>query len=523
MRLPPPISFPVREDATLLEWPGASDDEANRWAVALGRRLRASKEKGLLDAIPGARSLLLVFDPAVLAGEAQARLVAKGVSHTDDAPAASRLLRIPAIYDGEDLAELALERGLSAGQLAQRHAAARYRVAFVGFAPGFGYLAGLPRELAAPRLATPRPRVPAGSLAIGGGWTGIYPAASPGGWRLIGRTSARLFDAAADPPSLLAPGDEVEFEPVTALPAATLPPLRPVGETAPASARPVLRVLSAGLFTTTQGRPGYGRGSSGVAPGGAMDPVSLARANALAGNAADAAALEATLAGPELEVLAGTVVAVAGGEVEVLRNGSPAPFDEAFPVTAGDRIRIGRVVRGARVYVALRGGIEGEAGVRLAAGDVLGAGTNTSTSGRPNRDSESGSVLSDEIRLRVFPGPEAGWFDPAERERFAATPWRVTPESDRRGLRLEGAPLAHGHGEASEIAPSGTVPGSIQVPGSGLPIVLGPDGPVTGGYPRLATVRKADLHLLGQARPGAVIRFELVPPPAFLRSTITLP
>jgi len=97
-------------------------------------------------------------------------------------------------------------------EFARRHAAASYRVAFVGFAPGFGYLSGLPPELAAARLSSPRPRVPAGSVAIGGAWTGIYPSASPGGWRLIGRTSVRLFEPRGDPPSLLAPGDRVEFE-----------------------------------------------------------------------------------------------------------------------------------------------------------------------------------------------------------------------------------------------------------------------------------------------------------------------
>jgi allophanate hydrolase subunit 2 len=105
----------------------------------------------------------------------------------------------------------------------------------------------------------------------------------------------------------------------------------------------------------------------------------------------------------------------------------------------------------------------------------------------------------------VVLGPEADHLAPGELERLLAAPWRVSAESDRRGLRLEGPPLSHR--DASEIPPSGTVAGSIQVPGSGLPIVLGPDGPVTGGYPRVATVIGADLSLLGQAGPGAIVRF----------------
>jgi allophanate hydrolase len=124
-------------------------------------------------------------------------------------------------------------------------------------------------------------------------------------------------------------------------------------------------------------------------------------------------------------------------------------------------------------------------------------------------------------------GPEAAAFAPEQVRRFFAAAWRVTPESDRRGLRLEGAPLEHLG--APEIAPSGTVPGMVQIPGSGLPIVLGPDGPVTGGYPRLATVIGADLWRLGQARPGATLRFtavtfrEAASARRAPRSTITLP
>jgi allophanate hydrolase subunit 2 len=122
------------------------------------------------------------------------------------------------------------------------------------------------------------------------------------------------------------------------------------------------------------------------------------------------------------------------------------------------------------------------------------------------------SGSSRELRLRVLPGPEAGAFEPSELARFFASAWRVSAECDRRGLRLErlegATPLAHR--AAPEIPPSGTVPGTIQVPGGGLPIVLGPDGPVTGGYPRIATVIGPDLALLGRAGPGAVLRFARV-------------
>ncbi len=113
--------------------------------------------------------------------------------------------------DGADLSAVAHETGLTEAEVVERICAARLTVAFVGFSPGFPYLVGLPPELHLPRLATPRPKVPAGSVAIGGPFAGIYPAATPGGWRLVGRTDLALFDAAASPPALLAPGDRIRF------------------------------------------------------------------------------------------------------------------------------------------------------------------------------------------------------------------------------------------------------------------------------------------------------------------------
>ncbi len=375
----------VRDGVILVEYPGSSGDEANAAAVSLGRRLREAGEEGLLDAVPGARTLLVVFDPDRLSVERLRRLVERAIVMATDEGAGSRLLRVPVVYDGEDLAELASARWISATELARRHAAGRYRVAFVGFAPGFAYLSGLPEELSTPRLATPRPRVPAGSVAIGGSWTGIYPAVLPGGWRLIGRTSLRLFDAHADPPSLLVPGDRVEFESVGPAQLPVPEPPRPRETGGPV----VARVLSPGLSTTVQGAPRYGLASSGVPSGGAMDLASLEFANALVGNRPGAPALEITLAGPELEILGDTLLAVAGGEAPVETGGGALMRREPFAAAAGDRVRIGRVTRGARVYLAVRGGVGGDAGRRLSAGDTLtvrtGPGGSTVRTGRAGR------------------------------------------------------------------------------------------------------------------------------------------
>jgi len=480
-----PVCFDLRDGAMLVEFPGLSDEDANRAAIALAPLAR--RVEGVEDAVPAACSVLLVYDASRVERGAVSAAVERAALATGARAEDGRSLRLPVVYDGEDLSDLASRAGVSAAELARRHAAGRYRVAFVGFAPGFAYLGGLPADLAAPRLTRPRPRVPPGSVAIGGAWTGVYPAASPGGWRLLGRTSAVLFDPGASPPALLAPGDRVEFEAVSRLPES-----RPATPTPPPSGRPVLRVVSPGLFTSIQASPRHGRGSFGVPAGGAMDTLGLASANVLVGNAPGAAALEITLAGPEFEVLADAVLSGRGA------------------VRAGERVRIGPIERGARSYLAVSGGFVDPMGIgqqtrRLVAGDVLsmGAGPAAAVQTLP-----AVLEISDDILLRVVLGPEGRRFAPSQVERFLEAAWRVTPESDRRGLRLEGAPLEHA-GEP-EIAPSGTVPGTVQVPGNGQPIVLGPDGPVTGGYPRLATVIGADLWRLGQARPGARLRFSEV-------------
>src|SRR5438309_809996 len=241
----------VVDGAVLVEYPGAPDAEANRSAVAIAAALAERRPPGVLDAIPGARTLLLLFDPDLLDHSAAEELLLR--IEPLEKSAELRTIRLPALYGGEagpDLEPLARRAGLSAEELVRLHAAAEHRVAFLGFAPGFPYMIGAPHTLAVPRLATPRVRVPAGSIAVADGYTGIYPTESPGGWHLIGRIAQRLFDPAGSPPSLLLPGDSVVFEPVDearfgALVRASGTPALP-----PRSGTPVLRVIAPGASTT---------------------------------------------------------------------------------------------------------------------------------------------------------------------------------------------------------------------------------------------------------------------------------
>jgi KipI family sensor histidine kinase inhibitor len=168
----------------------------------------AAGELVATEIVPGERTVLLdgVPDPDGLAPE-----LADWDPLLAPAPETARTVEIPTVYDGEDLALVAEHWRVTPDEVVARHLDTEFTVAFCGFAPGFGYLTGLPPSLAVPRLPTPRPRVPAGSVGLAGRYTGVYPSESPGGWLLIGRTSVQLFDVAAEPPALLAPGTRVRF------------------------------------------------------------------------------------------------------------------------------------------------------------------------------------------------------------------------------------------------------------------------------------------------------------------------
>jgi KipI family sensor histidine kinase inhibitor len=180
-------------------------DDPAAWFVALtARRL------DVVDIVPGARTILLdgLADPDAVAEALPGWAPSAGPAATEP-----NLVDVPISYGGQDLEFVANAWGVSQEEAVERVAATEFTVAFCGFAPGFAYLTGLPELLAVPRLDDPRPSVPAGSLGLAGEYAGIYPTASPGGWRLIGRTDIELFDVAKSPPALLTPGTRVRLVP----------------------------------------------------------------------------------------------------------------------------------------------------------------------------------------------------------------------------------------------------------------------------------------------------------------------
>ncbi|MBM4270234.1 MAG: biotin-dependent carboxyltransferase family protein [Deltaproteobacteria bacterium] len=267
----------------------------------------------------------------------------------------------------------------------------------------------------------------------------------------------------------------------------------------------------------------------GIPPGGAFDGIALRAANRLVGNRDDAAGLELTLLGPELENAGDeTILAALAGApwgLELLRAGEALPLEVArpFAIGPGERLRLGAARGGLRGWLAVAGGVDvplvlgsratcaagrfgGIGGRALVAGDLLPIGA---VEGSPAsvgwRDP---FARTDDVPcLALLPGPQVDRFAADLLERLCAAPWEVDAASDRVGIRLrprDGAsPLEGGHG----IPPEGTTLGAIQVPPDGAPIVLGPDRPVTGGYAKPALVARAHLGLLASLRPGDVLRF----------------
>jgi KipI family sensor histidine kinase inhibitor len=203
--------------AVLLEF-----DSAQQVAAA-HEHLTEQAPPGVVELVPAARTILVHYDPAIFSLDELALppfdASAPAAATTAPSAASARafgLVTIPVRYDGPDLAELSTRTGLGVAEIVERHAAPVYLVAFCGFSPGFAYLTGLDPLLRLPRRPTPRTRVPAGSVAVADEFAGVYPAAGPGGWHLLGRTDAVLWDVERDPPALLGPGARVRFEAVDA-------------------------------------------------------------------------------------------------------------------------------------------------------------------------------------------------------------------------------------------------------------------------------------------------------------------
>jgi KipI family sensor histidine kinase inhibitor len=500
-----------------------------RQVRAVAAAVTAAALPEVIDVVPSPDRVTVIYDPRTVTDpDDLASQIGRLVAAAEGEPTLDGGTRhqIAVCYaDGPDLDAACIAAGLDRDAFVQLHASPEYLVVAIGFVPGFAYLGGLPSALALPRRATPRPRVPVGSVGIGGSHTGIYPHASPGGWHLVGRSVAPLFDPHRTPPALLAVGDRVRFTPVEALPAI---PETPVAKSEPflAARNGLLTVLAPGLQTTVQdlGRPGHR--AAGVAAGGPADRVGLLLANRIVGNPDSAAALEFPLVGPVLRFENDAVIALGGAAFSGLPRGRP------MRVTAGSVVDLGHALLGCRGYLAVAGGLDvpavlggrgtylyagfgGLHGRPLAVGDrlPLGAADTWPEGDDWSLDPELFAAANGPHELRIITS--------GSNQRLLHHSHRVSARSDRMGLRLE--PLddtdavdrpSPATGAGADAVSFAVLPGTVQVPPDGWPIVLLADAHTIGGYPVAGHVIAADLPRAGQLRPGDLVRFVAVSHPA---------
>ncbi len=513
--------LPVNLNTILIEL----DDLAQ--TLALMASLQAETIAGIEEIVPAARSLLIRFSPAVADQNALVQDIARRrIDGTVEQ--SGRRIEIPVIYNGEDLEEVGRLVGISADEVIRRHTGTDYMVAFTGFAPGFAYLSGGDQSLNVPRRSSPRPSIPAGSVALAGGFSAVYPQTSPGGWQLIGITDMPMWDLAREQPALLQPGDRVRFtvadsQKATMKPSPLMQEERRIGP---------LRMRKSARLSLFQdlGRPNQAK--QGVSVSGAMDKASLAAANRLVGNEGSEACIEIAYGVFEVVCSSEVLVASAGaqGSAEVTDSyGTTWEASRSAPIALvpGDILKLGEPEAGVYSYLAVRGGFDvphvlgssstdfmAKIGRPLMAGDYLPV--KKSTTVRASSWSKAlpvGMPKPKEISiLDVVMGPRSDWFSQASVNLFTSQLWSVTAQSNRVGLRLLGETslTRSQEKEGKELASEGTVRGAIQIPAAGQPILFMTDHPLTGGYPVIACVAEYHLDLAGQLPIGAQVRFRPV-------------
>ncbi|MEU4453718.1 5-oxoprolinase/urea amidolyase family protein [Nocardioides sp. NPDC023903] len=503
-------------------------------AMRLHAALVAAPPTGVVELVPAARTVLVRFDPTLIDEVSLATELGRVEAVHGGLPTAGSVT-IGVRYDGQDLDEVADLLGVSAEQVIARHTDATWRVAFTGYAPGFGYLVGDDPLFDVPRRSSPRTRIPAGSVGLAGTFSGVYPRESPGGWQLIGRTDAPMWDLHRGPPALLAPGMTVRFE---RLERESVSVAAPAVQADAADHPFAVEVVRPGLQLVLEDLGRSGHAALGVSASGTADRRALRAANRAVGNAPGAAGFELAGGGAVLRFTGPAVVAVAGAPAEttiVRTDGPPLPVEHgaATALEDGEELRLGAVSAGLRAVIAVRGGLDLPSALGSLSSDTLAGLGPGDLGGRPLR---AGDVVplrgpaaapyavdpcpapadplpapGDTVELRIVLGPREDWFTPAGVRTLVEQEWTVTPRSDRVGVRLEGAvPLERD--VAGELPSEGAVTGAIQVPPDGQPVLFLPDHPLTGGYPIIGAVIDRDLDLAGQLPPGVRIRFRPVAP-----------
>jgi len=495
--------------------------------IQLFDALSSSPIPGIVEIVPGARTLSVTYDPLVVLPRDLYEAIS-AVTPNALTECVGALVEIPVRYDGEDLSFVAEYLGWTVEKLIQRHAEATFTVAFTGFAPGFAYMTCDDPAFELPRRDSPRTRIPAGSVALAGQFCGIYPSDTPGGWQLLGTTTVPMWDLNREKAALLSPGDRVKFKAITEAEFAPVFSYKK-SDVIQGSDGKGLRILATDRPALFQdiGRPGNAH--QGVSQSGAADQEALRNANGLVGNPPATAAIEVTYGGFSLRTDMPETLAVAGAPTPITIltvDGRSVSISSEMPfaLDAGETLKLGAPSTGVRTYLALRGGYDvpeilgssstdtlakiGPAAIK--AGDLIvpAHGPSSAVSAHPLAVA-SLPKGSDTVVLDVIMGPRTDWFTPEAIRTFVEQPWTVTPESSRVGVRLYGL-TALERDNVEELPSEGTSVGSIQVPRNGQPVLFLADHPITGGYPVIAVVANHHLSLAAQLPIGVRVRFNVI-------------
>ena len=437
-----------------------------------------------------------------------------------------------------DLIAIAKACKLSIKEVIRLHKDSPYTADILGFMPGFTYFSGLNPKLRLPRLSSPRPSVPKGSVAIAELQTAIYPRTTPGGWNIIGRSPNTLFDIEKNPPGLFMAGDQMEIQEISLDEFHQLDQTRSSPEILRApildASKTGIEVLQAGTFSSIQDNPRENLSHWAVGPGGACDLDSLHLANALVGNSPETAAIEMTSTGPALLFHETCCIAWVGAACEGIVDNQRIPGNRPVWVAKGSILKFTSLNPGFRSMLAIGGSLQlpkilGRRGSHISAdigpkrlekGEVLLLGDAKEPMKSPFLRSlyKSGPLpcfpkwhvrspflpRNSVTHIKCLAGPHLSFLPAKDQELFWSTIWTVSNQSNRMGVRLQSSFKLKK--DLPSIPSQAITFGTVQFPPSQEPIVMLAEHQTTGGYPRLAEVIHADLVKLAQLKPGNKIQ-----------------
>ncbi len=530
------------DSSVLIKFGDEIRGETSKRVNKFNKILTAYNHKAIIDTIPSYCALLVNYRPELIRyGEFIKLLRDLAQNIGSDLEQDKEVVEIPVLYGEEkgiDIETVASYNNLSIEDVISLHSEPEYLIYMLGFTPGFPYLGGMNKKIAAPRLETPRVKIEAGSVGIAGEQTGIYPISSPGGWQIIGQTPIELFNINRRDPILLRAGQYIKFKAINQEQFDKIKAQNKENELLYSNtdnynyqSKKGFIVRNQGFFTTIQDGGRYGYQAFGVPVSGAMDIYSLSLANILVDNDISEAALELTMLGPAIEFTEDNIIAITGANLMPQINNADISLNTAIICRKGDILSFKGVKSGSRAYIAFAGGLSvpeimgskstyikagigGYKGRKIEKNDEIGfknpkiSLANLSYRKIPVKKQADSQTTKEALKLRVAMGPQDDCFTESGIKSFLSGTYTVSNEFDRMGCRLEGEKIQHK--KDGNIISDGIAFGAIQVPSHGTPIIMLADRQTVGGYAKIANVISVDLPKLAQAKPGDKISFEKV-------------